>query len=184
MKTIPSSIRDDLDDTDATIVSLVENVHRADMNPIDKSRAYKQIYDRFRDYGEVAKQAGVSVPTVRKYMSLLGLAPSIQEKLSTAEGPAGVGSLSKLAEAFAPDLQEEALSEIAGFNQSTQLDMLKRSEGSLDLLSALKEKALEGAFDLRTCREGLCFAMPEELKTQIKKALAQGQDLPSLKELV
>ena len=121
MKTIPAIIRDDLDDTDATIVSLVENVHRADMNPIDKSRAYKQIFERYSNYGEVAKQTGVSIPTLRKYMRLLDLAPSIQEKLSTAEGPAGVGSLSKLAETFAPDQQEEALREIGGFKQTIQL---------------------------------------------------------------
>jgi len=183
MKTIPAIIRDDLDDTDATIVSLVENVHRADMNPIDKSRAYKQIFERYGNYGEVAKQTGVSIPTVRKYMRLLDLAPSIQEKLSTAEGPAGVSSLSKLAETFAPDQQEEALREIGGFKQTIQLDMLKGSEGNLDLLSALKEKALEGAFDVRTCREGLCFAMPEQLKAEIKRVLAQGQNLPSLKDI-
>ena len=183
MKTIPSIIRDDLDDTDATIVSLVENVHRADMNPIDKSRAYKRIYETYGNYGEVAKQAGVSIPTVRRYITLLNLAPSIQEKLSTAEGPAGVGSLSKLAETFAPDQQEEALREIGGFKQNIQLDMIKRSEGNLDLLSALKEKALEGAFDVRTCREGLCFSMPEELKAEIKNILEQGQDLPSLKDI-
>ena len=121
MKTIPAIIRDDLDDTDATIVSLVENVHRADMNPIDKSRAYKQIFERYSNYGEVAKQTGVSIPTLRKYMRLLDLAPSIQEKLSTAEGPAGVGYLSKLAETFAPDQQEEALREIGGFKQTIQL---------------------------------------------------------------
>ena len=41
---IHAIIRDITDDTDATIVSLVENVHRADMNPIDKARAYKYTY--------------------------------------------------------------------------------------------------------------------------------------------
>ena len=62
--------------------------------------------------------------------------------------------------------------------------MLKRSEGNLGLLSTLKEKAPEGAFDVMTCREGLCFAMPEQLKAEIKRVLAQGQDLPLLKDIV
>jgi ParB family chromosome partitioning protein len=39
-KTIPAIIREEMDDTDATVSSLVENVHRADMSPIDKARAY------------------------------------------------------------------------------------------------------------------------------------------------
>ena len=154
------------------------------LNPVDKARAYQRIYERYRDHAEVAKQAGVSIATVRRYITLLDLAPSIQEKLSTAEGPAGVGSLSKLAETFSPDRQEEALREIGGFKQNIQLDMLKRSEGNLDKLAALKEQALEGAFDVRTCHEGLCFVMPEELKSQIKKVLEEGQDAISLKDIV
>lgn len=39
MRTIPAIIREKMDDTDATILSLIENIHRADMNPMDKARA-------------------------------------------------------------------------------------------------------------------------------------------------
>ena len=46
-KTIPAIIRDISNDTDATILSLVENVHRADLNPIDKARAYQKIYEKY-----------------------------------------------------------------------------------------------------------------------------------------
>ena len=35
-KTIPCFNRNDLTDGEATAISLVENVHRAEMNPIDK----------------------------------------------------------------------------------------------------------------------------------------------------
>ena len=59
MATISAVIRDDIDDTDATIISLVENVLRADMSPIDKARAYQTIYARYGDYGRVAKETGV-----------------------------------------------------------------------------------------------------------------------------
>src|SRR3972149_1536377 len=34
-ETIPAIIREIADDVDGTIISLIENVHRADMNPID-----------------------------------------------------------------------------------------------------------------------------------------------------
>ncbi|MCW3134992.1 MAG: ParB/RepB/Spo0J family partition protein [Methanophagales archaeon] len=67
--TIPAIIRDITDDTDATIISLIENVHRADMNPIDKARAYQMIYKKYHDYSKVAKETGVSVSTVRKYLT-------------------------------------------------------------------------------------------------------------------
>ena len=85
---IPAIIRDKLDDTDAVILSLVENVHRADMSPIDKARAYQKIYDKYKDHNRVAQETGVSVPTIRMYLLLLKLAPSIQERLSSSDGPA------------------------------------------------------------------------------------------------
>ena len=46
MKTIPAMIRTGTDDTDAIIISLIENVHRADMSPLDKANAYQKIYSK------------------------------------------------------------------------------------------------------------------------------------------
>lgn len=183
-KTIPAIIRDNLDDTDATIISLVENVHRADMNPIDKARAYQKIYERYHDYDKVAKETGVSIPTVKRYLTLLNLAPSIQEKLTTAEGFSGISALSKLAETFSsPQQQEEAINQIGAFKQSIQVEIIKRSGGDLDKLAELKAQAMEGAFDTKMCREGLCFAMSDELKAEIKKLLEKGSEEVSIKEL-
>jgi ParB family chromosome partitioning protein len=168
-KTIPAIVRDITDDTDATIISLIENVHRADMNPIDKARAYKKIYEKYKDYNKVVKETGVSVQTVKKYLSLLNLAPSIQEKLTTAEGPAGIATLSKIAETFKPEEQEVVLERIGGFKQSIQLEMLKRSGGDVGKLEYLREQALEGAFETRLCK-GLddCSYIPEELNKSVK----------------
>ncbi len=183
LKTIPSIIKDELSDIDATIISLIENVQRADMNPLDKAKAYKIIYEKYQDYKKVAKETGVSVSTIKKYLTLLNLSLTLQEKLTTSEGPAGVGTLSKLAETFSPKEQEVAYQEISGFKQSIQLEILKRSEGDLNQLSGLRNEAMEGAFDTRTCTEGLCFLMPENLKEEIKKTL-ESQEIDSLKELV
>lgn len=187
-ETVPAIIRDITDDTDVTILSLVENVHRADLNPIDKARAYQKIYEKYKDYNKVAKETGVSVSTIRKYLSLLKLAPSIQEKLTTAEGPAGIGTLSKIAEIFAPEEQEEVLDRIGGFKQQIQFEMIKRSGGDVDKLEDLRKQALEGAFDTHLCR-GLdeCPFIPQELlepvKDAIKKFKEEG-DKQSFKDIV
>jgi len=183
LKTIPSIIRSDLNDTDATIISLIENVQRADMNPLDKAKAYETIYEKYKDYKKVAKETGVSVATIKKYLSLLELSSSLQEKLTTSDGPTGIGALSKLAETFSPDEQEKAYKEIGGFKQSIQLEILKRSEGDLRQLTELRSEAMEGAFDTKLCTEGLCFSMSDDLKEQIKKML-DNQEVISLKELV
>jgi ParB family chromosome partitioning protein len=172
MMTIPAIIRDQLDRTDATVISLVENVHRADMNPIDKARAFQKIHEDYKDFERTAKETGVTIPTIKKYLALLNLAPSIQDRMGTAEGPSGIAAMSKLAERFSShEEQEKALEEIGGFKLSVQIEILKRSGGDLEKLSELKEQALDGAFDIHTCREGLCFEMPEELKAEVKRIL-------------
>ena len=71
-------VREDLDDSQAVIISLIENVHRAEMNPIDKARAFQRIYETVGSYQEVAKQARVSPTTVTRYTALLNLHPLIQ----------------------------------------------------------------------------------------------------------
>jgi ParB family chromosome partitioning protein len=173
-QTIPAIIRDVTDDTDATILSLIENVHRADLNPIDKARAYQRIYERYGDHSRVAKETGVSVPTIRKYLTLLELAPSIQERLTTAEGPAGIETLSRVAQVFSAEMQEQVLDRVGGFKQQIQLEMIKRSGGDVGKLEHLREQALEGAFDTHLCR-GLdgCPFIPKELLEPVKKAIGE-----------
>lgn len=173
LPSIPAVVNDGLDDTDSTVVSLIENVHRAEMHPIDKARAYKQIYERYGTYKEVAKQANVSASTVSKYMRLLDLAPGIQDDLVTSDGPIGVEALSTLAHPFAPEDQEEARSLIQGFSSDVQINIMRRSGGNLEKLVELREEALSGAFDMQMCREGLCFRMSDELKSEVHRRMAQ-----------
>ena len=175
LKTIPAIIRDDISDIEGVTLSLIENVHRADMHPIDKARALNNLHETYGTYGRVSKESGLSIPTIKRYLTLLKLAPSIQEKLSTSEGPAGIGTLSKLAELF-PSEEDQviALEQIAGFNQKVQLEILKRSKGDLNKLEINRELALGGAFDIHICL-GIkeCIFIPDELRTQINELIAQ-----------
>ncbi len=174
--TIPAIIRQVSDATEATILSLIENVQRADMHPIDKARAYQMIYDKYGNYGDVATETGVSVATIRKYIALLNLAPSIQTSLTAADGPAGVGTLSKVAETFRPEDQEEVLKHISGFKQQTQLDIIKISGGDRSKIEGLRQKALTGAFDIHLCRKiEDCFIIPKHLLTSVKRLLEDSE---------
>ena len=165
METIPSIVRDITDDTDATVLSLVENVHRADLNPMDKARAYQTINAKYKDFGKVAKETGVSGPTIKKYLMLLKLAPSIQEKITTDENSASIGTLSKIADTFAPEDQQKVLDIIGGFNQQVQFEIIKRSDGDLNRLEDLTIQAHEGAFKIYLCK-GLdeCMYIPLEFR--------------------
>lgn len=148
---IPCLIRDDLDDTDAVTISLVENVHRADMNPLDKARALKLLYDRYQSYARVAKETSWSEKTIRRYISLLDLPAEIQDKIGTSQGPAGVGALARLASTFSGQEAAQVYDKISGFKQNIQEEILKRSGGDISKIDALVSEAMEGAFDVRMC---------------------------------
>jgi len=187
-KTIPAIIREIGDDTDMTIISLVENVHRADMNPMDKARAFQKIYEKYHSYERVAKETGLSSTTVSRYMKLLELHPSIQERISTSEGVAGIKTLSKLATTFDKEDHELILEEIAGLKQNIQEEILKRSEGDVSKITELKEQAIEGAFNIITCRSiDDCNKIPSELIPIIKKTIQQynmTEDLGNFKDTI
>ena len=170
--TIPAIVHDEMENEDATVVSLVENVHRAEMNPIDKARAYQAILDHYGNVDDVSRRSGVTVQTVRKYLQLLKLAPSIRGELGTRQGPAGVSAMARLAQMFLPEQQEEALSLIDGFRQDIQIKIITESGGNLEKLAKLHTAAMEGAFDTRACHDGLCFDMPPEMKAEIEERLA------------
>ena len=169
---IPAIIKDDLDDTGATVVSLVENVHRADMNPMDKAKAYQGIYIRYGDVERVAKETGVTSQTVRRYLPLLKLTQAIQDEVSTSDGVASVVTLSKLAEIFAPEDQKEVLDQIRGLNARSQLRIIQQSGGRISEVPDIKLQELEDTMNMVTCREGLCFSMPEAMKARVKEELS------------
>ncbi|MDQ6695932.1 MAG: ParB/RepB/Spo0J family partition protein, partial [Actinomycetota bacterium] len=98
---VPSLVRQ-LDDGEALAASLSENVQRADMDPLDKARAIEVLEGLLGSLGAVATRLGLSLPTVRRYHSLVSLAPELQQRIGTGGGPARVGFLSRLADRF-PD---------------------------------------------------------------------------------
>lgn len=153
-KTIPAIVRSDLTDNDATAVSLIENVHRAEMNPIDKANALRRLLAHHgNDYKKVSKETGMSLPTIRRYVSLLQLPEQLKQKISTMEGPAKVQMLERLVKTF-PDkgAMLTAYEKIAGFTQTVQVEILKQSGGSLSKVDELVEKAHEGVFKMHMCK--------------------------------
>jgi len=166
---IPALIRSDVNDIDAKVISLIENVHRSDLHPLDKGRAYKEIYQVYGTYSRVSKVTGVSIPTVKRYMLLLNLAPSIQDLLTTSDGPAGICTLSLLAKLF-PDFedQEYVLERISGFKQQVQEEILKRSGGDINEIDLLVNQALGGCFNVFIC-QGLkyCPNIPDECRDEV-----------------
>ena len=63
-------------------MSIVENVQREDLNPIERAQAYKRLIDDFGlGTNEVAKRVGKSSPTISNTIRLLSLPDAIKDAL-------------------------------------------------------------------------------------------------------
>lgn len=84
---VPAIVRD-MDDETASAVMLAENVQRADLDPIEESRAYASRSERFGySVPELATMANVSPERVRKRLALLSLSPEIADMVSKRQMP-------------------------------------------------------------------------------------------------
>jgi ParB family transcriptional regulator, chromosome partitioning protein len=89
-QTIPVVIRDA--DTDASLLeqALVENLHRADLNPMEEAAAYQQLIEDFGLTQEaVAKRVGKSRAAVSNTLRLFQLPPAIQALVAEEQLSAG-----------------------------------------------------------------------------------------------
>jgi ParB family chromosome partitioning protein len=102
--TIPSIIRD-TDDTAMLRDALLENLHRAQLNPLEEASAYAQLLDDFGcTHDELAQRIGRSRPQISNTIRLLRLGPAVQRKV--AAGVLSAGHARSLLAVEDPELQD------------------------------------------------------------------------------
>ncbi len=175
---IPAIVRDNLTDGQAIAISLIENVQRADMNPMDKARAYEALRRQYGSVAVVSQKTGVGQGTVRRYLSLLQLSSELQQRVSTGGGPAGIGLMAQLASTFTnPEEQQAVWEKVQGFNSEVAQTVIKRFGGDLKRLDPLVDLAFEGAFDKQMCGTSLetCPFVPPQLRPAIRELIARAE---------
>jgi len=89
LETLPVLIRE-LSDQDVLEIGVVENVQRADLNPIEEAQAYKALTEQFgRTQDEIAKAIGKSRPHITNMLRLLTLPKLAQDMVQ--EGKISMG---------------------------------------------------------------------------------------------
>lgn len=82
LERIPVVVREVSDDEMLTL-ALIENIHRKDLNPIEKARAFRQLIQQQGWTQEQAAEAlSLARPTIANFIRLLDLPPEIQEAVS------------------------------------------------------------------------------------------------------
>ena len=86
---VPVVVRD-LDDAAVAEISIIENVQRTDLDPLEEATGYKALIDRFgRTQDAVAKTVGKSRSHVANTLRLLSLPDAIREHLASRRLSAG-----------------------------------------------------------------------------------------------
>ncbi len=89
LSTIPAIIRD-TDDDAMLRDALLENLHRANLNPLEEAAAYQQLLSDFGcTQDELARRIGRSRPQVTNTLRLLKLPPDVQRRVAAGVLSAG-----------------------------------------------------------------------------------------------
>ncbi|WP_419907910.1 ParB/RepB/Spo0J family partition protein [Candidatus Poriferisodalis sp.] len=89
LDTIPAVVRA-ADDESSLTHALIENVHRADLNPLEEAAAYRQLIDDFgATHSELGRRMGRSRAAITNSLRLLSLPVTVQRFLLDGELSAG-----------------------------------------------------------------------------------------------
>jgi len=87
--TIPAIVRDTRDDA-MLRDALLENIHRANLNPLEEAAAYQQLLDEFgATHEELARRIGRSRPQISNTIRLLNLPAPVQRRVAAGVLSAG-----------------------------------------------------------------------------------------------
>jgi len=101
---IPAIVRE-TSDNDMLRDALIENLHRAQLDPLEEAAAYKQLLDDFgATHEQLAQRIGRSRPHISNTLRLLGLPPAVQKRV--AAGVISAGHARALLGLYSPLAQE------------------------------------------------------------------------------
>lgn len=86
LRTIPALLMDVATDEEMMEISLIENVQREDLNPIEEARAYRALMEEcYLTQEEVADRVGKDRSTVANTLRLLNLSPEVRDALQAGK---------------------------------------------------------------------------------------------------
>ncbi len=94
LEEIPAIVRKDIDDANSLEISLIENIQREELNPVEEANAYQELIDQFAYTLErIGQMMGKDKTTISNSLRLLTLSEEIKEyleegKLSTGHAKA------------------------------------------------------------------------------------------------
>ncbi len=134
LERVPAVIKNVALDKERLEMAIVENVQRANLNPIESARAYNRLADEFHlTQREIAQRIGKSREVIANTMRLLNLPTYVQDALSA--GKIGESQARLLLTVEDPGQQQTLFNEILGGNLS-----VREVKNKIDYLKAAKRQ--------------------------------------------
>ncbi|MBS3735423.1 MAG: ParB/RepB/Spo0J family partition protein [Phycisphaerae bacterium] len=143
--------------------ALIENIHRAELNPIERAEAYRRYIDRFAlTQSEVAERLAQPRATVANYLRMLDLEESVRAAI--AAGQLSFGHAKVLASLAAPPERQRALARRA-IRQQLSVRRLEAIAAGDDDAQGQPRRATKAAY-LRDLEEQLTHAVGTRVAIQ------------------
>ncbi|SDN84592.1 chromosome partitioning protein, ParB family [Desulfonauticus submarinus] len=180
LEKIPAIVKN-LEDKEALLLALIENIHREDLNPIEQARALSKLKEEFQlSQEELAQKVNLSRSQVANLLRLLSLPEHIQKLIEAGKLSAGHGRT--LASIKDPIQLEQLVQEILNKNLSvreieSKAKRIKNScKKTLDDLLSFLEKSISQKLEIKAKCKGsrkkgkiiLEYSNEDELKKLLK----------------
>lgn len=152
LATIPAIVRDTADES-MLRDALLENIHRAQLNPLEEAAAYQQLLDEFSvTHDELAARIGRSRPLITNMIRLLRLPIAVQRRVAAGVLSAG-HARALLSLEGTPDQQEELAARIVAEGLSVRateeaVTLANRSDGATPTAPRRKPIHMPGLQDV------------------------------------
>lgn len=167
LETIPAVIRDTADE-DMLRDALLENLHRANLNPLEEASAYQQLLSDFGiTQDELATKLGRSRPQVTNTLRLLRLPERIQAQV--AVGVLSAGHARALLSVTEPGAQETLAKKIV--SQSLTVRQAEEAAGLVKTLKPGQKKVRQGGRSEQLAE--IAEAMGDRLNTRVTISLSK-----------
>lgn len=167
--TIPAIVRETRDD-DMLRDALLENIHRANLNPLEEAAAYQQLLEEFGvSHEELAKRIGRSRPQISNTIRLLKLPGQVQNRVAAGVISAGhARALLGLEDADAQiKLAERIVAEGLSVRSTEEIVTLAISDGPAAKKAAPRRRAKVHAPALNDLAERLSDRFDTRVKVDI-----------------
>ena len=185
LEEIPAIIRD-FTDEEMMEISLLENLQRENLNPIEESRAYKKLIDALHlTQEELAKRLGKSRSYITNMIGLQNLPSTIQDKIS--ENKISMGHARVLSKLENEQQQEELLTKIVNDGISVrELEDITKSKEEYTRTHKIKPNP-QKTNEYQYLEEELCEKLGTKVrvkKNKLEISFVNGNDLNRLLEIM